>query len=519
MCLSSFCDSLFLLATLTLSASLTIKLLTKQTSNQSLESMLKPQIFLPNFSQWPEHAFDTYQENTARLQNLAEDLGKSSDYYAERLEILRKIGYSGNLQQLEQEIRNSTDVLAVCDLLNTDTQFFKQVGLNPNVLRALSLQRKTIPMQGVINLLRLYFDKYMELNKDPQFGNFCQILRQQLNFYLQKHQRDAFTTNFLNLCQDAHLFFEHDPFENIINLAHDKFSSFEVFLSHYSLDIYQDGDFVRHCLTLYYIRALKNLPLDTYSPVLKQVVSNKHSRITSQALGPTLGHAALRILIDRCRGQAISQHWLDTILQIAEDPRLPSSSPSYLTWWSELDEKDVQQVIAWLSRSDLQFFLDLLETASSYNFDMLRMFPDRKQFIESLLQKNLVTQTRLILSSSAVNFIKRHYHNQHHKLLQFATVEGNSSNQASFICINLSNKVYMMEGTHNCSLRLIPSLSPNATYFNYTENSFTDWRCRGGFLYYNDGPKNDCQELVHYTNGSWISDAKRYLSQHGLPVY
>lgn len=473
---------------------------------------------MPNFSQWPEHAFDTYQENAARLQKFAENLGKGSDYYAERLEILKKIGYSGNFQRLAKEIRRSTDVLVVCDLLNTDTQFLKQVGLNPNVLSAMFLQRKQLSMQSLINLLRLYFDKYMDLFKDPKFDNFCQILRQQINFYLQKHKHDAYPSNFLNLCKDAQLFFEHEPFENILKHVQDKFSSFEKFLTHYSLDIYHDGDFVKQCHVMYYIRALKNLPLGEDAPILEQVVGNRLNLIASQTLGPTLGHAALRILIDRSRGQAISQPWLDTILQIAQDPRLPRSSPSYQTWWARLDEEDVLQVIAWLSQFDLQLFLDLLEESSSYSEDMMRMYPARKRFIEMLLQKNLVTQTRLILSREAVRFIQRNYRNQQRKWLHFATLEGFTSNQPSFICINLSNKVYMMEGTHNCSLRLIPALDPKAPYFRYTCVRFTDTQCRSDFVSYNAGDLGSELRLMHHASGSWIGRAINYLSRHGLPV-
>src|SRR5699024_11622088 len=90
-----------------------------------------------------------------------------------------------------------------------------------------------------------------------------------------------------------------------------------------------------------------------------------------------------------------SSEWQRTILQIADDPRARGTI-TWNTWWSRIPAENLQRVIAWLSVEDIRLFLEAVKIfgEKNYNYDLLRMLPDRENFMNVLLELKLVRETR-----------------------------------------------------------------------------------------------------------------------------
>src|SRR5699024_10429107 len=73
------------------------------------------------------------------------------------------------------------------------------------------------------------------------------------------------------------------------------------------------------------------------------------------------------------------------------------------TWWSRIPAENLQRVIAWLSGEDIRLFLEAVKICGeqNYNYDLLRMFPDRENFLKGLLELKLVRETRLFAVNAA----------------------------------------------------------------------------------------------------------------------
>lgn len=480
--------------------------------------MLLPTIHMPVLSDWKANNFDVFNKCANRLASLTENVGKDGPDYKQRLAYLAELGHRGDINALKSSIKRSIDVLAVCDLLNNDAQFLSQVKIRRDVMECLLLGSKSFGLQILKSLVRLYFEKYTTLMAFPDFRDFCSLLKWQLQSFMQRNKQRQRKSAFLNLCRDAELFLKAAPFAALLPRIQSNFSGMDSFLSNYSLDLYHNGDFVQQCEIMYYIHVLEGIPVGENHAILQQVIKNKDRMVCDPKYGPRLGHAALRILIDRSPDSSVSQFWLDTIMEIAGDPRLPKSSIPYQNWWAVLGQQYTDKVIAWLSQNDLRLFLEVLQDLSKDNSDMMRMYPARKEFIESLLDKKLISQTRLIFSAEAVNYVRRKYGSKPPKWMQFATIQGGSAKNTSFIYINLCNKAYMMEGTHVCSLRIIPSISKRANFTNYLCRSFSDYDCRSGFSYYRANSSDKTFAVIHDIYGYWQDKATDFLVNCGLPL-
>lgn len=467
----------------------------------------------PDFSEWPKDAFDVYRKNTVRLLSISDGVS-SSPVYKEKKERMKRLCSAGKTEALRNVLKTGRDVLIFCDLLLNDDEFYDEVEIGKDFIQAVFLGGDRIGLQSLKLLMRLYFRRYSVMAGHPDFDFFCKVLKDQLSLRLEKTSAADMRTPFLSLCEFIRDF-ACVPGKNAAVLfsetVAERFSDFDEGLTFYSLDLYQNSDFVRQCRMFYYINLMRQIPLGKAHPVLDKIVQNKDCMLSDPAVGPYLGHAALRILIDRSRSSGISKNWLNAVLEIGKDPRMPKSAQSYQYWWSHLDKSYSDQVITWLSKNDLKLFLEILKESSVGSYDMHRMFPERKRFIEKLLSLGYVTQTRLFLSGSARYYIESKYISKRKEWLNFASV---TKSNTSFIFINLCNSVYMMEGTHICSLRLRGNMPKDSCITDYERERFSDHDCRSGFVECCEN--GDYIEVKH--QGAWTDKAVKFLKEHGLDV-
>ncbi|MGF1862948.1 EH signature domain-containing protein [Photobacterium profundum] len=243
---------------------------------------------------------------------------------------------------------------------------------------------------------------------------------------------------------------------------------FDHWLADLGLERYANGRYLTAAKSIYYVEQLKDIPLGFDHPLLQEIQKKSvyESLYDSNHL---LGHKVLTILIGRSASSHISEAWLNVVLAIAGDPRVPSSNPRYIKWWKNIDSQLIQAVRGWLSRLDLKLFLEALEdfSYSSSNYELRRMYPSRKQFLEGMFDAGIITHTRLYMSRDATRYLKKNYDAKH--LPNFSTVRDGDK---SIIYVQM-NGVHMIEGSHSCYLWLYRELDPSMCVFNYNISSPT----------------------------------------------
>jgi len=290
---------------------------------------------------------------------------------------------------------------------------------------------------------------------------------------------------------------------------------FDHFIHELELDQYQSGDFMESAQRIYYVEQLKqipaNLPHDLLVEVQKQAVYL--SRFDHSEL---LGHQILNILIERAPSENIHESWLNVIIAIAGDPRVPKSHQRYINWWSHIPEMYISKVRGWLSRLDLKLFLEALEdfSNSSYDFEMKRMYPARKRFLEGLYDNKLIQNTRLYMSRQMALFLRKNYKAEH--LPDFSTV---ADGDKSIIYVDLGS-AHIIEGSHSCYLWIYKALDPSATVFDYGKTKETYSGLTSGLdrNMWNKGCGSSANITHNPTHFNWQRKAIDTLSDLRVPV-
>lgn len=239
---------------------------------------------------------------------------------------------------------------------------------------------------------------------------------------------------------------------------------FDQFVHEVRLDRYASGKFITLAQNIYYLERLKTIELNRDHELLHEVQkpSVYQERYDQDNL---LGHKILEVLISRAQGGAIDDSWLNVVMAIAGDPRIPKEHPRYIKWWSHVSPSLIQTVRGWLSKLDLRLFLKALEdfAKSSHNAELQRMYPARKQFLEGLFDAGLINHTRLYMSRRADSYLKRNFDKNH--LPNYSLV---SDGDESIIYIQLTG-AHLIEGSHSCYLWVYKELAPEVCVFNYSK--------------------------------------------------
>lgn len=241
---------------------------------------------------------------------------------------------------------------------------------------------------------------------------------------------------------------------------------FDHWLVEIGLEHYINGRYLTVAKSIYYVEQLKDIPLGSDHPLLQEI-QKKSVYESLYDCNNLLGHKILTILISRSASSHISEAWLNVVLAIAGDPRVPSSHPRYIKWWKNIDSQLIQAVRGWLSRLDLKLFLEALEEFSYTpgNEKLSRMYPERKQFLEGLFNVGAILETRLFLSQGAARFLQRSYESKH--LPNFKVIPDNDK---SIIYVKME-QAHMVEGSHDCSLRIYKHLEPDESSLAYENKS------------------------------------------------
>ena len=169
-----------------------------------------------------------------------------------------------------------------------------------------------------------------------------------------------------------------------------------------------------------------------------------------------------------------------------------------------------------MSRLDLRLFLEELENYSnqSGNSELKRMFPSRKNFLDGLEKKDLISDTRLFLSYGAIQYLRNNYNPEH--LPKFSRV---TSGDKSIIHVRLGD-THIIEGSHSCYLWIYPRLDPSAVVFDYSKGDVSYHALTGGL---NDkmlmkGTPSHANITHSPSNFSWQKKAVTALNEVGIGI-
>jgi len=349
-------------------------------------------------------------------------------------------------------------------------QRLENVLKTPLHIRALAMLL-TSRYEGLVDLSRELLDKIFKIRKKPN----ALIVESILAHYLKKYDQlsdirgvEAWLLTAMrergSLSDEYYHLLQGDGPKWLAEKSHRENRDFDQLLVDMKLNRYSSGRFMQIAKNIYYLERLRKLEPNQEHPILQEMQKEKvyESRYDEHSL---LGHEVLKILISHAPNTGISDSWLNVILAIAGDPRVPHSHKRYLKWWSQIAPQLRDKVQGWLSKLDLKLFLEALKDFSYQpgNEELRRMFASRKRFMEGLLEQQLISATRLYLSPSAASYLRRLYKKEH--LPNFSIVKDGGK---SLIHIQLEN-AHMIEGSHSCKLWIYEKLDPSATVFDYSK--------------------------------------------------
>lgn len=462
--------------------------------------------------EWQERDFRRIHAAREKLADLSGKAGQGSDAFKNactRLILASVV----KPHEIGKMLVKPVDVRACTFLMATDNTFSTAIQVNDELLTGLLRPKSPMSRLALIQLIRAYFTYFDELTGEAGLASVSRLISQQLSGLALPGGASELAV----YAENSGILFSADGPANLVGYARERDSDLDGVIDRLALKPFSGGRFLSLCRYQYYIETLRAIPVgdDHYvlAEVVKPIVAN-----SPFSGGRQLGHEVLSILIDRSEGHGLSQAWQNVILTIAGDPRVPKSSEKYQRWWTLLGEQRISLIRGWLSRFDLKLFLDVLAQSAkdSRNYEMDRMFPPRKRFLEGLLEEGVIQESRLFLTSSAEHTLRRNVEGE--ELPSFANVKGG---QASVIYLKLKGGAHLVEGTHSFSIRVMNKLPEKSGIGNYSMRSFHSRSLGAGLGQQYLAEYGDYKNLLeqrHHPELGWQNAVIRHLAMLGVSV-
>lgn len=422
-----------------------------------------PKLALPKLQfELPEHIgrpnVEHYRAMTERLEGLAHKAGTGSASFRQRMQdfhaLLRR------RRRVTDIVQSPRDIRVLVAVWQAHGDIMARSPVDQATLDHLAALRPRQSLLVLFALSQLFFDRFDAVGDLAAFAAF---LRTQ--FRLNAKRKLSHTL--ARLAQHARGLFSVEGPAWVVRYARKGGLPLDAAAASLGLPMEREGRFFTQCKNIYYVNTLQELQVGQDHAVLHELVQ-PHTYESAYEGGWLLGHKVLQIMIDKAAGRAeMPESWLRVILTIAGDPRVSTRMTHYVRWWAMLGEKYVKLVRQWLSKMDLDLFLEILwdYSQNSGKLDIQRMFPARKRFLEGVYGKGLIKGSRLFLNRQAEMYITRHY--QKTDIPSFSRVQGGS---CSIIYLNIGG-IHVIEGTHNFALRISPELLPKNPVENYENDT------------------------------------------------
>lgn len=471
-------------------------------------ALFRPSAEIP---QWSSFQFGLIQSSTRKLRRLAASAGSNSDQFEASVRKLRAASEHTRNQDIADVLENRVDARALSHLMATDSNFAARVQITDSLAQKIKDIQWPLSKLVLSQLVNVYFFRFGIIDAKSE-ENLLRLIDGAFSSIQLKG-----SSGFLNqISSNRHWLLRSTGPADVAARARTSDLNLESYLLSIGLGAALESKFALACRAEYYVRILEQLAVGEDHPVLAEVTRPEIHDATFDQTN-LIGHKVLSILIDRSPNGEPSEAWQSTILKIAGDPRVSKSSSRYQKWWQLLGPQRIRKVSSWLSKVDLQMFLDVLESSAKGQADIERMFPPRKKFMEGLLSQGLVINSRLILSRQAVNELEARYRKD--QIPEHATKTGT----ISVIYLELPNDVHLLEGTHSFKIKLVDQMPDNGKIIDYSVTEFQEEYLRSGWLmrYEREPKSNSKSSSLNQTHGgssSWQTSVINYLRNKGIKV-
>lgn len=435
---------------------------------------------------------------SAELKEIAKKAGTDNPKFERAWSILLNLLSTDRFDQFKIEDR--FDVRALSIALTGKKELRKRIEINSEILDRVST---VIPKGSNLfneNLFQFFLSDFDSIKEPDVVGRWLHTERKRKSLSRAGEEKI--------LHSDGPTYIAKQAIERDVNFAQQ--------VSHWGLNEYSSGDFLKRAQSVYFVEQLKSIPVNEPHDLLEEVSKPNvaNSRYDSEDL---IGHVALRILIDRAPTHNVHESWQNAVIAIAGDPRVPKGHPRYSKWWSQLNQQQSKKVQSWLSKLDLKLFLEALEdySKSSRDSDMMRMFPSRKHFLEGMHEADTIVHTKLYLSKKADRYIRLNYKAEH--VPDYSIVE---DGERSIIYAELT-RGHMIEGSHNCQIWFYKNLHESAPVLEFGTQriKYEDLTGRLNRRMYSLG----CSAFDHFAHSSsetykWQQKSVNTLKQMGVKI-
>ena len=386
-----------------------------------------------------------YQTLSNKLERLAHTAGTNSDAFRRRKENIHSLLHAG--KRVQEVVRASKDIRPLLEVWQACDECVERNPIDHATLKHFTALRQRHSLLVLFAFSQLFFDRFDELGDTQAFAAF---IRSQFRLNAER----KFSQTLARLAKyTGTLFTIHGP-ARVVEQARKDSLPLETMAEYLGLPMEREGRFFTQCKNIYYLDTLKGLQVGQAHEILSEL-TQKDTYESAYEDGWLLGHKVIQVMVDKAAGhQDMPDNWLRVILSIAGDPRVSMRALNYVRWWARLGNEYVKRVRQWLSKMDIELFLEVLEdyTKHSHDFELKRMFPARKRFLKGVFEKRLVRDARLFLSRRADDYVRRHY--RKNDIPAYSRVKGAS---VSVIYLNIDGK-HVVEGTHSFSLRIYQRL-------------------------------------------------------------
>ncbi len=400
-----------------------------------------------------------YQSMTSHLNTIAGLSGSTSDIFSQSCEKIRSIAFAEDTNIIDA-LHIPRDIRAIIQLWRTDDDFLEKKKVSSSILSHFRTIRKKQSIIAFYALVQLYFEKYDECGDINRLSNF-------LHEEFTRQEGRSLSTEMEKIAEHKDFIFCNNSHEAVVALANQRQQSLDDALQSIGVNISRESRFSQQCMAQYYIDTLKKLHPHEDTQLFQEITQPRIYN-SPYGEGTRLGHKIIQAIIDNVKdnGFEIPEIWLQAIITIAGDPRVPISSKSYQTWWMILPKYCDRMIRQWLSRVDLALFFEVLEEHAnrSSNMELQRMYPARKIFLEGLYKQNLISYSKLFIGNSAVKFLKENYNQE--QLPVYYTLKDRDK---SIIYLNI-NGIHIVEGSHNFCFWIYDKLPDD----NPIDNDFSE---------------------------------------------
>lgn len=402
-----------------------------------------------------------YAERVSELNSIASGAGKGSNAFARRKKELWHARQS--FREITRVMTSSSYIRPLIDLWRTEPDFFNDAPpcrvlfeLIERLAEASGRRRLTrLPLR---ELCLLFFVRYDDIDDLNDLGR---LLCRQLDRYAPNEL--MFGMDRLLGCKES--IFTGQGHDFLAKLAERK--RVQPLDAAREYGIATNSRFFQKAQQAYYLHRLRSLAPNQPDDLLVQV-----RRVAGQPFEKPrmLGHIVMAILIDKLdkAGAEPSDLWMETILAIGGDPRVARTARSFRLWWQPMGEPRIQCMLRWLSKVDLELFLQICReyVGESSREDLARMYPDREKYLRWLFRQDLILQTRLFLGDGVSEYVRRSYDG---KKFHYISMSGSRDLAVFYLEIRApyapDRKLHIVEGTFSFTLKIMEGI-PRGSVLN-----------------------------------------------------